>query len=102
MAKIGKDSGYQEVWGKLGLFGWIWRILLVVWQVAMISWLVDYARKVAPMVDAGGAEGAGAAVGGTIGVGMIIVVWVGGTVILGLFVLLTRRTKAIVPIRETS
>ena len=50
------------------------------------------------MVEAGGAKGAGAVIGGTIGIGMIIAVWVGGTIIIGLFVLLTRRTKAMVPI----
>ncbi|MCY4240200.1 MAG: hypothetical protein OXD36_00475 [Rhodobacter sp.] len=48
--------------------------------------------------QAGGVEGAGAAVGGTLGIGLIIAVWVGGTIVIGLFALLTRRTKAIVPI----
>ena len=99
MAKVGKGSGYQEIRGKLGFFGWVWRILLAVWQVAMIGWIVSYAQTIAPMVEAGGAKGTGAAIGGTLGVGMIIAVWVGGTIILGLFVLLTRRTKAIVPIQ---
>ena len=99
MAKVGKNTGYQEIRGKLGFFGWVWRILLTVWQVAMIAWIVSYVTTVAPMVEAGGAEGTGAAIGGTIGVGMIIAIWVAGTVIIGLFVLLTRRTKAIVPIQ---
>ena len=98
MAKVGKDSGYQEVRGKLGVFGWAWRVLFAVWQVAMVGWLVSYLSIVAPMVEAGGAQGTGAAIGGTVGVGLIVAVWAGGTVILGIFVLLTRRTKAIVPI----
>ena len=99
MAKVGKNTGYQEIRGKLGFFGWVWRILLTVWQVAMIAWIVSYVTTAAPMLEAGGAEGTGAAIGGTIGVGMIIAIWVAGTVIFGLFVLLTRRTKAIVPIQ---
>ena len=95
------DVQFREVKGKLGIFGWVWRILLVGWQVAMISWLVQYLSIVAPAVEAGGAEGAGAAIGATIGTGMILFVWVGGTIILGLFVLLTRRTKAILPVADT-
>ncbi len=98
MARSASKAGYQEIRGKLGVFGWIWRILLLIWQAAMIGWVVSYASAVAPAVEAGGAEGVGAAIGGTIGIGFIIAIWVGGTVILGLFVLLTRRTKAMVPI----
>ena len=98
MAKTASKAGYQEIRGKLSVFGWIWKILLLAWQAAMIGWMVSYISTVAPMVEAGGAGGAGAAIGGTIGIGMIIAVWVGGTIIIGLFVLLTRRTKAMVPI----
>lgn len=97
MAKKLSKSGYEEIRGKLGFFGWIWRILFWLWQVAMVTWIFSYAGEVAPMVDAGGAEGAGAAIGATIGVGFIIAIWCAGTVIFGIFVLLTRRTTAIVP-----
>ena len=100
MAKRASKAGYQEIKGKLGVFGWAWRILLLGWQALMIAWLVQYLTFVAPMVEAGGAPGAGAAIGGTIGVGMIIAIWVAGTIILGLFVLLTRRTKTLVPIAD--
>lgn len=95
---MGTDSGYREVRGKMGVFGWLWRVLLLIWQVAMIAWLVSYLSTVAPMVEAGGAEGAGAAVGATLGITALVIIWVAGTVILGLFVLLTRRTKALVPV----
>ena len=63
----------------------------------MVVWKFSYAGEVAPMVDAGGAEGAGTAIGATIGVGFIIAIWWAGTVILVIFVLMTRRSKAIVP-----
>jgi len=100
MAKIGKNSGYQEIRGKLGFFGWLWRILLFLWQVAMVAWISSYGSLVNEAVQVGGAEGAGAAIGGTLGIGLIIAVWVGGTIVIGLFVLLTRRTKAIVQIQK--
>lgn len=101
MAKVGKGSSYQEIRGRMGLFGWIWRIALAVWHVAMIAWIVQFVSTVAPMVEAGDAEGAVAAIGGTIGIGFIFAIWVGGTVIIGLFVLLTRRTRAIVPVSQS-
>ena len=59
MAKIGKGSGYQEIRGKLAFFVWVWRIMLAVWQVAMIGWIVSYAQTIAPMVAAAGAKGTG-------------------------------------------
>ena len=90
-------SGYQEVKGNLGFFGWLWHILFWLWQIAMVFWIVSYTTEVAPMVDSGGAEGAGAAIGATIGVGFIIAIWCAGSVIFGIFVLLTRRSKAIIP-----
>ncbi len=99
MAKIGE--GYQEIRGRLGFFGWTSRILLSGWQLLMLGWIVSYSKTVSSLVDAGGAQGAGAAIGGGIGVGFIIFIWASGTVILGIFVLLTRRSKAIVPIEET-
>ena len=101
MTKVGKNSGYQEIHGRLGFFGWIWRILLAVWQVVVIGWLVNYITAVDEMVQIGGAKGAGAVIGGSIGIGLIIAVWIGGSIILGIFVLLTRRAKAIVPVQES-
>ena len=100
MAQSASKAGYREIRGKLGVFGGIWRILLLVWQAAMIGWVVSFSSEVAPLVEAGGAEGTGAAIGGTIGIGFIIAIWAGGTIIIGLFVLLTRRTKALVPVAE--
>ena len=41
-----KKAGYQEVRGNLGFFGWMTRILLLVWQVAMIAWFFSYSAKV--------------------------------------------------------
>ena len=41
------------------------------------------------------AEKAGAAIGSTIGMGMIVILWALGDIILGMFVLFTRRKKII-------
>ncbi|MGB3166802.1 MAG: hypothetical protein WBA68_08520, partial [Alteraurantiacibacter sp.] len=41
------------------------------------------------------AERAGAAIGSTLGIGMLIVLWALGDIILGILVLLTRRKKII-------
>ena len=95
---MAKNSGYREVRGKLGFFGWLWRILLLGWQALMVAWFISYTSDVAPMVEGAGAASAGAAIGIGISWMVILFFWVGGTVILGLFVLLTRRTKAMVPI----
>ena len=88
MAKSAREAGYQEIRGKLGVFGWIWRILFLVWQAAMVLWLV--------VVFSSGEDTFAAAMG----LGLTIGLWVGGTIIIGLLVLLTRRTKTLVPIAE--
>jgi hypothetical protein len=41
------------------------------------------------------AEKAGAAIGSTIGMGLIVILWALGDIILGMFVLFTRRKKII-------
>lgn len=93
------EQEYREVRGKLGFFGWVWRILLLLWQVAMIAWFVSATAAVAPMIEEGNdAQSAGAALGLGLGWMFILIFWAAGTVILGLFVLLTRRTKAMVPV----
>ena len=92
------SAGYREVRGKLGFFGWLSRLLLAGWQILMINWFITYTSKVSPMVEGSDAASAGAAIGIGISWMMILFFWVGGTVILGLFVLLTRRTKALVPV----
>ena len=99
---MARSAGYREVRGKLSIFGWLWRLLLLGWQVLMIVWFITYTGKVAPMVEGNDAAAAGAAIGVGLSWMMILFFWAGGTVILGLFVLLTRRTKAMVPIDTES
>lgn len=89
---------YKEVRGRLGFFGFVWRLLLVGWQFLMIFWFLDYTSSVAPLVDnsTSDAGSLGAAIGVGLSWSLILFFWVGGTIILGLFALLTRPAKAMV------
>ena len=89
-----KKTKYQTIKGKLGVFGWISRIMLIVWTIAMIAWLVS-AGHVASDAKTGGEE-----VGAAIGIGLLIGLWVAGTVIFGIWALLTRPPKTLVPIED--
>ena len=91
---------YHEVKGPLGVFGWIWRILMAVWQCLMVAWFgravyvgysdLLFAEDIGMVGDI--ADGFAFA--------LIALVWVAGTILLGLFVALTRRTRALVPFDE--
>ena len=64
----------------------------------MVAWFLGYTTEVAPMVEGDDAASVGAAIGVGLSWMVILFFWVGGTtIILGLFVLLTRRTRALVP-----
>ena len=84
-------KGYKTIKGKMGVLGWISRIALIVWTVVMIVWMVGAGNIASEQTTAGGAFGAG------IGITMIIVLWVAGTVIFGIWAMLTRPAKTLVP-----
>jgi hypothetical protein len=65
----------------------------------MLIWFFSYTSEVAPMMEkmTNHYEKAGASAGVAIAWGMILFFWVGGSVILGLFVLLTRPARMLVP-----
>lgn len=64
------------------------------WQALMIVWIVSYWGQVGPMMQSGSeAEQAGAALGTTIGTGMLLGFWAIGSVVFGLMALLTRPSK---------
>jgi hypothetical protein len=62
----------------------------------MVYWLVGGLISVSDIETHSDAERVGAAIGTTLGVSMIIGLWVAGDIILGIFVLLTRGTKVII------
>ena len=92
MAK--RRTKYRTVKGKLGVFGWTSRILLVIWNIAMIVWLVAAGHV------ASESENVYEEVGAATGIVALIAVWVAGVVIIGIWALLTRAPKTLVPIED--
>lgn len=77
-----------------GVFGTLAKWLLILFNLLMlwaaISGLADLGRTMDGMSEA---EQQGAAIGGTIGFGLLLMFWVMGDVILGLIVILTRPRR---------
>ncbi len=86
----------KEVSDRSG-FGKVIKWIFIAFNLLMLIWVIG------GMVGAGqisetavnDAERAGAAIGATLGIGMLLVLWAIGDFILGLFVLFTRRKKII-------
>jgi len=77
-----------------GFFGTLFKWTLIAFNLLMIAWLVSYfATFSSTMEGASEAEQTGAAIGGTIGLGIIMTFWVLGDIILGLATVLTRPSK---------
>lgn len=78
------------------LFGKICKWLFIIFNLLMILWIVLGIGAIGEMdAPRNSAEEAGAAIGATLGFGMLLFIWVVGDVILGMFVLFTRRKKII-------
>lgn len=76
---------------KRGFFGKLFKWTFICFNILMTFWLISYWGTIGDMTSgASGAEKAGAAIGGTIGTGMLFGLWVFGDIVLGLFVLFTR------------
>ena len=91
MAKFRRKVSDRTTFGKIVKWVFIgFNILMPVWIVAGLG-----AAGSAMDGAINEAERAGAAIGTTIGVGLIVVFWALGDVILGILVLLTRRRKLI-------
>lgn len=75
-----------------GFFGQLFKWAFILFNIAMIAWLISYFGAIANQYSSTASEAgrAGAAIGGTIGTGMLLGIWLIGDVILGLFVLFTR------------
>lgn len=78
-----------------GPFGLLFKWLLILFNLLMLAWLISAIGATSEVVNNSNsdAEAAGAAIGSAIGLGMILVVWVLGDIILGLVTLLTRPRK---------
>jgi hypothetical protein len=81
-----------------GFFGHVFKWLFIGFNVLMLLWLVTGMMAMSNHSAAltSEAERAGAAIGTAMGASAILFIWIVGTVILGLFVLLSKGKKVIV------
>ena len=97
--KLGRPMGQliRTEKHRRGFFGHVFKWLFI-FNVVMLFWLVAgfmaASNRTATLTSE--AERAGAAIGTAMGVGAILFIWIVGTVILGLFVLLTKGNKIVV------
>lgn len=75
-----------------GFFGQIFKWGFIGFNVLMAFWMFSYFGTIGSSYSSASSDAAqaGTAIGGTIGTGMLLTLWVMGAVILGLFVLFTR------------
>lgn len=91
MGIVRREVSDRTVFGKIVKWAFIaFNVLMLIWLFAGFS-----AAGEAMSGTVNDAERAGAAIGSTLGLGMIIVLWAMGDVILGMFVLFTRRKKIV-------
>lgn len=78
-----------------GFFGFLFKWTFILFNILMLVWVFGAAASVSELSDGltTDAERAGAAIGGTLGFGLILTLWVMGDIILGLLVLFTRPRK---------
>jgi hypothetical protein len=79
-------------------FGKIVKWIFILWNLFMVFALVKGCAAATSAVNAaprGSAEQAGAAIGTALGTGMLMMLWLMGDIIIGTFVLFTRRKKII-------
>jgi hypothetical protein len=91
MPTVQREVSDRSVFGKV--IKWIFiafNILMLIW---IISGMVGAGQVSETAVN--DAERAGAAIGATLGIGILLVLWAIGDLILGIFVLFTRRKKII-------
>ena len=81
-----------------GFFGKLFKWTFIIFNIAMVLWLVSYWGNIARLSEGltSNAEKAGTVIGATAGTGVLVFVWAAGDIILGLFVLLTRGKTVIV------
>lgn len=73
-----------------GPVGQIFKWLFILWNILMLIWLISGLVSVSRIDTTNAYEVAGAAIGASIGATFIVVIWIFGDIILGLFALLTR------------
>lgn len=91
MGTVQKEVSDRSFFGKLVKWVFIgFNILMLIWLFAGMNAAGDAMEN-----TINEAERAGAAIGTTIGMGLVLFIWAVGDVVLGILVLLTRRKKII-------
>ncbi len=80
--------------------GQLFHLLFIGFNLLMLVWLVSGFINISGMPADTGAERAGRAIGAAIGFGFILMIWIIGATLLGIFAVVTRGEKVIV--EETS
>ena len=74
-----------------GAFGKLCKWVFILFNVLMLFWMIGGMGSVGDLPEAASAaERAGQAIGASLGFGMLLMLWVFGDIILGLFVFFTR------------
>lgn len=82
---------------KRGFFGWLFLLIFLGFNALMLLWLVSYWTMLGDgLASEDSARAAGTAIGGTIATGMLLTIWVLGSIITGLLALVTRGRKTII------
>jgi hypothetical protein len=73
-------------------FGKFIKVVFIAFNILMLIWLIAGLGTTAEQYNSSNSEAyrAGTAIGGTIGVGIIVGFWAAGDIIIGIMVLLTR------------
>ena len=79
-----------------GLFGWLFLVIFMAFNALMALWVIAYWRVLAEGTSGSEWERAGHVIGGTLGTGVLLFLWVCGAVITGLLALLTRGRRTII------
>lgn len=91
MGVVRREVSDRTIFGKFVKWTFIaFNILMIFWVIAGFNVASETMQD-----TVNDAEKAGAAIGSTIGMGMIVIFWALGDIILGMFVLFTRRKKII-------
>lgn len=82
---------------KRGCLGWGVLLLFLGFNGLMLVWLIQYWASVGDIASENQSEAfqVGTAIGATIGTGFLLFIWGCGSLILGIFVFLTRGKKII-------
>lgn len=81
---------------KRGFFGWVFLLVFLAFNLFMAAWLFSYWSLLSDQTAVTQAQQAGKAIGGALGTGTLVVLWLFGSIITGLLALLTRGGKTIV------